>query len=300
MRRIQNASVYHGFRGQLPELPSDDLAKSLVINRLHGLSPTASDGSTFEQYLARKARSDPPKRTPSQILSSVSKHKVSSPSTSSSSHIDDRTNAFLAMYDISPSDIKIESKPSGLKPGVAMRRAFMYNPDRDRILLPPSDMDAKFYDILTPSDVKEASYVIFDDDTFCIDDLVPIVSNIISEKQEQLKVVETLVESVLHVASVVQPIVETATVVISEDEGYVSEPSEICTPRGSNPDKICNNRIQLRIWYTGCIRRYSRKGELRLNVKLRRRHHGGFGVHRLHQEKHPRDQVADVASDVRY
>lgn len=300
MRRIQNASIYHGFRGQLPELPSDDLAKSLVINRLHGLSPTSNDGSTFEQYLARKARSDPPRKTPAQIRSEASKQNVPSSTSSSPSHIDDRTNAFLAMYGIEPSEIKIESKPSGMKPDVSFERSLMYNPDRDRILLPPSDMDAKMYDILTPIDIKEASYVVYDDDTFCVDDLVPIVPVAISNIQEKLKIAEVLIEPALSVASVVQPIVEVSTVEISDDEGYGSEPSNACTPRGSNPGTITSQHIQFRTWYTGCIRRLSRKGDLRLYVKLRRRHHGRLGVHRLHHEEYPRDQVADVALDVRY
>lgn len=289
MRRISNASIYHGLRGQLPDaLPSDDLAKSLVINRLHGLSPTSSDGSTFEQYLARKKKTDPPKKTLQTLSTAPS-------STSSSTISDERSLAFLAMYGIDPSDIKPTAKPSGVTPECALARACMYNPDRDTTLLPPSDMDAKMYDILTPASIKTASYTVIQYQE-CIEDYVDLdlhdaLPEAFQTVAANLVRAQELIEPELPIVSVVQH--ETTLpvqVVESEDEGYCTE-TPICTPRVRGPDTTIMD-VQLKVWYTGRRRRTCRKSSMRQSVKLRRRIHKRSGVHCLTIQKYPRDIAA--------
>lgn len=288
MRRISDASIYHGFRGQLPnELPSDELSRSLLINRLHGVGSCASDGSTFEQYLARKQKTDPPPRKfeKTQKVPTTSRSSTSS----STSYQDDRTNSFLAMYGIDPSDIKPTATPSGLSSECALARSFMYNPDRDTTLLPPNDLDSKMYDILTPKVLKELSYTIIEYDN-CVecyteDNVVEVLQSAFEQTSEREVRAQVILEPSLEVVSVTPPI---ETHLCEEiDEGYISSsPSE---PRGCSPGKRIS--VQVKAWYTGRTIRCCRKSNLRLFVKLRRRVHRRRGVHCLNSEKYPRDNA---------
>lgn len=284
MRRISDASVYHGFRGQLPnELPSDELSRSLLLNRLQGVGSCASDGSTFEQYLARKKKTDPPPKKFETLL------KTSSTSTSTStSYQDARSNAFLALYGIDPADIRPTATPSGVSPECARMRSFMTNPDRDTILLPPSDLDAKMYDILTPKCLKEISYTIIEYDncveTYTEDDTNEVLIAAFQQTSEREEKAKIILEPELPVASISPP-VDTH---ISEeiDEGYNSS-SSVSEPRGCSPGK--RTSVQVKTWYTGRKIRCCRKSSLRLFVKLRRRAHRRKGVHCLCSERYPRD-----------
>lgn len=293
MRRISNASIYHGFRGQLPnELPSDELQRSLIINRLHGLSPTASDGSTFEQYLARKKRSDPPKTKKNVLLTAENHHPRSTT-------IDNRSQAFLQSLGVDPLDIVSTSKPSHISTECARARSFAYNPDRDTTLLPPSDVDAFIYHVLTPKVIKEASYYEIQHDGCTVDyvesDLRTALPMAFSDIASKYECVQELYEPQLSVASCEPPVkTHTAVTVSNDDEGYESSHSvSSLRERGPDTTQIC---VQLKVWYTGRVRRHCRKAQIRQFVKLRRRIHRRRGVHCLNVQKYPRDSAVVSSS----